>query len=262
MSNIWTGPGDVAVTTIELAGGDAGQNVYPYGLYSGTLAQEADTTNAEVYRAGKRVVDTVLESTVTTTLTLSTQLNNWNSLGLQLNQRERTESAFTIPMVFRATVPLTAPYEISNALIVSGNLTSVIASAEEPGAWGEAGPLTKVAIAPAADREYQAVAGKIVFDESLAGADITYVLTRTIASAKTYGGAGTLSRIGNLSFIGEVYNSAGEVDTLIYLPQISISSRPSFEFSGDVLEVEITFNCATPAGWAEPFRYVNVSSIT
>lgn len=260
MSVIYTGPGTWSLATTGLAGGAAGQIVYPYAVFSATLAQEASTENAEAYRGGKRVIDTVLEASVQTTLTLSTQLNNWQTTGLGLNQRERTETAVVIPFSARQTVPLSAPFEINDPLIVTGNLTSVIAAVEEPGIWGVPGALIKVSVAPAADREYQAVVGKIIFDESMAGADITYMGTRSI-TAKTYGGAGSLSKIGDMQFIGEVYDSSGQVSQLIQLPQIAVSSRPSFEFSGGVLEVEITFNCSTPAGWDEPFRYIDVDSL-
>lgn len=262
MAIIWTGPGDVGFRTTRISGGASNQLAFPYGLFSASLAQEVSPTNAEVYRGGRRVPDTILQSSVVTTLTVSTQLNNWSTLGLGLNQIQRTESSITIPVVKRGRVASSSPFVITDAQIIAGNVASVVAAVEDPGAWGQPGPLTRVGAAPASAREYQPASGTITFHSSLAGADVTYFLNRSITTASTYGGQGSVTAIGEMEFVGEVFDSANVLTAWIHIPAITVSSTPSFEFSGDAIETEITFNCNTPAGWAAPFRYIALQGLT
>jgi hypothetical protein len=258
---ILKGLGDCGIATTDLSGGPSAQVLYPYPAYEFEFAQEVDSADAEAYRAGKRVTEETLENKVTSTLKLKTQIANWQLFGLGFGMLQRTITSLVMPKIKRTTVP--AGGVISDAAIVTGNLSSVLASIERYGSWGQTGPLARASSAPTAG-QVQVAAGTLTFHASAVGAPIMYLYDETIASVKAYGGSGTLSTYGELQFVGEVYDNTSNPDLggRIWFPRCSRKTRPSLTYSGDIPELEIELSVLSPTGWPEPFLMIDGHSIT
>jgi hypothetical protein len=258
---ICKGLGDCGVATTDLAGGPSAQVLFPYPAYEFDFAQDSTTEDAEAYRAGVRVTEESVETKVTSTLKLKTQISNWQLLGLGMGQLKRTLTNFTMPKVKRATVP--AGGVINDAALVAGNVGSVIVAIERYGAWGQAGPLVRSVTAPPV-LGVQVAAGALTFNAAQIGAPIMYLYDQPIAAANAYGGAGTLARYGELQFVGEVYdNSSVGIDGgRIWFPRMTRRTRPSLTFSGGIPELEIEMTLLTPTGWEEPFLMIDGHSVT
>jgi hypothetical protein len=253
------GLGNTGIRTTDIAGGPTNQKLLDYPTFNFTLEQESQEQEALRYVAGKHQVEEAFESSVTTTLTLSTEIPNWPTIGFALGQLERTLTSFTVPTAKQANVP-TGTTEISDPAITATSAAKALACVQRKGTWGEAGPLTTVTTAPASASEVQfdTTNNKMVFHSSLAGAPILYVLDVAIASAEGYGGPGTLAKLGEMEFFGEVYtnSSTGSDGGIIWIPRIQRSARPSIAFTGDKVTLENQFKCLAVSGWEEPYTWV------
>jgi hypothetical protein len=262
MSVLFRGLGDTFVRTKELSGGDTAQHLIPYPVFDFEFAQDAPTEDALAYVTGVRQPVETLETTVTSTLKLSTQLSNWKLLGLALNEVQRALTSFTIPKKKSVTVPAT-PFEVTDSDITTGTAASVLASITDFGAWGQTGPLTPVAIAPSAGEvQVDGTNGKLIFHSSAEGAPVDYIVNQAVATANAYGGPGSLTRIGKLEFQGTILDTATASDGgNIWIPILQRRSRPTLSFTGGVPTLEINYTCLTPDGWEEPYRIVDNNSI-
>ncbi len=262
---IATGLGETSLRTKDIAGGPTAQNLFPYPTFKFELAQDAGIEEALAYKAGKHQSEEIFESTLKTTLKLSTEIPNWQMIGLSLGQIKRTFTSFTFPVAKRATVPVTGPFEIVDTdLTATASAKTVVAIARQ-GSWGQAGALTRVATAPAASGEVQVLSAgtKLVFHSSQAGASIVYVIDKTVPTVDAYGGPGQLAKVGELEFFGEVYdNSSDGKGGVIWIPRIQRETRPTIDFSGGKVTLETEFRCLTVDGWDEPFTWLDGKSFT
>lgn len=259
MGFISKGLGDCSFRTVGVEA--INKLTIPYAVYTYNFTKTSEGEPAQAYRAGERVDEELFTSSTSYTLTLSTQINTEATDSLLLDEFKRTITDFTLPTVGRGKVPASAPYEIPDPRIVTGNLDTVTAGIDSAGAWGAAGPLTKVSVAPTTTRQYQATAGKLVFHSSQAGATVTYVLDREIASASVWGGPGVSTPVGDLEFVGEEYTTGGK-SRLIWIPQIKRNTdEVTIEYSGDIPEISIGFIATVPAGWEKAYMLVDLDSI-
>lgn len=261
---LFKGLGDSYVRTTDLAGGASAQKLYPYPVYEFSFDQTATTEDAEAYRGGIRQAEETVEIKVESLLKLKTQISNWAMLGLSLGQLERTLTNFTIPSIKRVTVPVGGI--INDTSITVANGESIIASIERYGPWGQVGPLTRTVAAspPVRTVKVDTTAKTLNFNAAQVGAPIMYVLDRPILSANVYGGAGTLAKISELEFYGDIYdNSTDEANGgKIWFPRIQRNARPSLSFDGKLATLEMEYKCLVPTGFPEPYMTIDAHSIT
>ncbi|MBE9102759.1 hypothetical protein [Vacuolonema iberomarrocanum] len=258
---VFKGLGDCSLNTIDLAGGPSSQQLYPYPVYDFSFNQDGSSEDAEAYRGGVLVPEETLENRVTSILSLTTRIVNWRTYGLALGQIQRTLTSYVIPIHRRARVP--ASLTIADAGITADNLSSVLASIETYGGWGQAGPLTPVT-GPPADGEIQVQVGSLTFNAAQETAPVGYLFNQTAATVNAYGGPGTLARIGELQFFGEVYdNSAnGRDGGIIWFQRLQRRGRPNVQFAGGVLSLSSELTAIPTAGYEEPFTFLDAHSLT
>jgi hypothetical protein len=227
------------------------QKLFPYPCMEFAYERKSKTEDAKAYRAGRHVIEETIESETEYSLKLKTQITNWAQTGLARGQIQRTLSSITVPVIKRAKI--NAAGEVLDSLITA-NLP-VLASIESYGAWGQAGAI------PVAD--ITVTAGKLAFPSTLAGATITYMFDRTMATARAYGGAGTLSTMDEFQMIGYIKDNSGVgEDGFIWLPQMRRKTLDvDLKFTGKLIEFELEFTPVIPAGWEEPDLEVDGHSI-
>ncbi len=259
-----SGIGDTYVKTTGLAGGATAQRMIPLYLSQFEFAQEAENKEAKGFVAGKLVTKSTGESTVTSTLKISTQYVDWQQLGLTLDQFSRTFTNEKMPVQKVANVPSTAPYEITDALITAENNNDIFVTISEASTAGQPRSLPR-ATTPASPAVGQVgvdtTNNKLIFNAAQAGAPIVYTVPSTLTSVEGYGGSGTLPRIGNLEFYGKIYSPTAMQGMHVYFPQLQRKSRPTITIADDVPTLEIEFGAIAPAGWEEPYKILNLNTV-
>jgi hypothetical protein len=261
---LYQGLGDCGLRTTDITGGPNAQKLVPFPVFSFDLAQDSTVEEALAYRAGRHQVEDSFEGLVNTTLTLSTEINNWQILGLSRGLLQRTLTDFVLPVVKRGVVPSAAPYEIVDTELTATAAAKTLVAIESYGPWGQANSLSRVTTVPTTGQvQVDATATKLVFHASQAGAPIMYVIDRTFASGSVYGGAGTLPKINEVEFFGQIYDNSSEAEDggLIWVPRMKRASRPNLTFDGGKPTIEVQYKCLSVAGWEEPFQIVDGHSV-
>lgn len=259
---MYKGIGDAFAKTNQLAGGATAQRGIFLALYSFSLTQESETIEALAFNSlGVQTTKASAEKSRTTTLTLETQFVDWQQLGFYLGEFPKDVASATMPVVTYATVPSTGPYEIADASVTAGNTNHIFVSIVEAGTWGQPGHLPR-ATTPAtpAAREVgvDTTNNKLIFNSAQAGAKIAYTTPVTYTNKQGYGGSGSTTQYGEISFYGKLFNVPGTNGHFIYIPSATIQSSPSIEMSGDVPTLSAEFRCNTPSGWAQPWQILNL----
>lgn len=264
MSGIAIGFGDAGIRSTSIAGGPANQKLFRYPIFSFDLDQESKNEEVLAYNAGIHQVEDILDGATTTTLKLSTEVVNWGAMGLAQNQLERTLTNFSLPKVKRATVPLTAPYEIVDLDLTAAATAKTLVSIDRYGAWGQTGTLTIAAAAPIVRQvRIDAAATKLVFNAAQAGAPVTYILDQIVPAANVYGGPGQSAQIGEMEFYGTIYDNSNDPSKgqAIWIPRIKRFTAPKLNFGGGKAKIETEFRCLSVPGWTNPFMQVDLHSI-
>lgn len=231
-------------------------------LFEFNFASEAENQEALAYIGGVQQTKASAESSVTNTLTLSTQFVDWAQLGFALDQFPTTETNVKIPTLKTGTVPSAAAYEIADAAITAANDAFIKAYINAFGTWGQPGHLTRTAdgdTAPSAARQVQVdiTNNNLVFNSTEAGAPISYIVPTDYTSIEAYGGASNPTRYGKISFRGKLFSTESTENLGIYFPSLSRNSRPSIELTGDTPTLTIEFAAETPSGWEVPYQIFN-----
>ena len=256
------GLGDTYAQTLNLSGGTTAQRIIELFLFNFNFTSESETQEALGQVGGQLRTKSSAEGTVTDTLTLSTQFVDWAQLGFTVDEFPKTETNLIWPGLKPVTVPTTTPFEISDATITPANDNFFFAFVNAFGAWGQPGSLVRTAdatTAPANAGEVQidTANNKLVFHSSLAGAPVSYTAPTTYTTIQAYGGPGTATKYGKISFRGKLFTPESTENWGIYFPSLSRNGRPNFEITGEVPELSIPFAAETPSGWEKPYQIVN-----
>jgi hypothetical protein len=259
-----SGVGELGIFTLDQATKTLGQDIFFPGLfYNFVYAGEAQNAKAKAWISGKRknVASAVTEEAYA--LTLSFQYLDWFHLGFAYDELPQTSSNVQMPIVKTATVPISSPYEISDADISAGNASNIKVYVPQRGTWGEANYRKRVTAAPAA-KQFQVddTNDKLIFHSSDAGATIQYAILKTYTSVESIGYENTADSFGKLSFVGKGYGPEFPNGIMIYLPNITRSSIVNMDTSSDVPEFSIDFDANVPPGKRTPHQYFNLASAT
>jgi hypothetical protein len=249
------GLADVGLVTTNQPGTNTtqflNQTLFAYPCLDMEYTRKGTAEDAMAYRAGRHVIEETIESKTEYSIKLKTQITNWAMTGLARGQIQRTLSDITVPVVRRAKIPATG---IVADTLITANLP-VLATIESYGSWGQAGPIPVASVV--------AASGTLTFPTTLAGATITYMFDRTMATARAYGGAGTLKTMDEFQLIAYVKDNTGVgEDGFIWIPQMKRKTLDvTLQFTGKLVEYEIEFTPTIPAGWEEPDMEVDGHSI-
>jgi hypothetical protein len=128
---------------------------------------------------------------------------------------------------------------------------------------GRLTPTATAATAPANATEVQidTTGNDLIFFAGEEGATISYTVPRSVTSAKKYGGTGTKTALGRMSFRCAVFGLDGSLVEYRHYPALDLVTPPSQSFSGEVPELTLEFLASTPSGWSDPFEVIDASSI-
>lgn len=253
------GVGDAFLATTALGGGTgAEQHIFPFPVFN--FEESVESTPIEAQAQVNGVLQTVEAgtSTLTTTVTLTTQIFNTVTRPLVYGQLPKDATNFSIQV--RKDVTLDATEVISDSLITAANLQSIRVS---KAGVGRLTPTADASTAPANATEVQidTTNNELVFFAGEEGETISYTVPREVTSAKKYGGSGAKTALGRLSFRCAVLGLDGSVVEYRHYPALDIVTPPTRTQSGDIPELTIEMLASTPDGWSDPYEVIDASTI-
>jgi hypothetical protein len=253
------GVGNAYLATTTLGGGTGSeQYIFPTPLFN--FEETVDSSPIEAQAQIDGVLQTVEAgtSTITRTLTLTTQIFNTNMRPLVFGQLPKAATSFTIEVL--KTVTLDNTEVIADPLITAANLQSIRVFKN---GVGRLTPTASAATAPASAAQVQidTTANELVFFAGEEGETISYTVPRAVTSAKKYGGTGTKTPLGRMAFRCAVFGLDGSLVEYRHYPALDLVTPPSQSFSGEIPELTLEFLAATPAGWSDPYEIIDASTI-
>lgn len=245
------GWGDAYIKTKNVITGMGGETVIlVFEGSSLSLEQSSTDIEAKSWQKGQLKTKRSAVGEVTYTLAMATQFANWQHLGFALDEFASTSSNVVIPILKSGIVPLTSPYEISDAAITVDNAALVQAQVTERGTWGEAQYLPTQATA---------TAGKLTLTSAFAGAPISYTVPVSYAgTVETLGVNPNAERYGALELWFKVYGDADYPKGLWFnFPLITRKGLPNLNFSDSPVTLEMSFGAGVPSGSDTPYRIYN-----
>lgn len=228
---------------------DGGRRAMPLPIFAFTLSETTTTENLLAYKAGRHQTKAVNETATETSLTLSTEVPTFQSIGSARGEvfRDLTGSTsflrtgyFSIPANGQVAVPG----------LLAASIATTAVTIEEGGGL----PQNVVATSPADNTEVQIADGQLTFDVSRESetAFVTWFAAPT--SGRIIGGPGTPNTISSFSFAGEVWdNSATGSDGYIWIPNASLTEKPDISFGGDKFVIEMTLQVLSYSDWSVPW---------
>lgn len=253
------GVGNAYLATTSLGGGTgAEQYIFPVPVFNFEESVETSPIEAQAQVDGVLQTAEAGTSTITRTITLTTQIFNTNLRPLVFGHLPKAATAFTIEVLKTETLDNTEVIE--DALITAGNLQSIRVFKS---GVGRLTPTASASTAPASASQVQidTANGELVFFAGEEGSVISYTVPRTVTSAQKYGGTGTKTSLGRLSFRCAVFGLDGSLVEYRHYPALDLTTPPTQSFSGEIPELSMEFLAATPAGWTDPYEVIDASTI-
>jgi hypothetical protein len=217
----------------------------------------SDTKKAKKFVGGKLVTAGTATGEETYVLKLGIEAIKWQDIQFALGQLSTVASTLSLPERKEATVPLTTPYEITDADITD---TSVWVTLRDKGAWGLPKPLTKVITTPSTGQfQVDAENNKLIFPAAYAGARILYRVFVEQTAIDAIGVSATPTLLNELSFSGVTYGDTETGQFKFYIPKATRSSAPSINPS-DVTKLEIEYELVPTTSNPLPFITVPISA--
>jgi hypothetical protein len=253
------GIGDAFLATTALGNGSgAAQWMFPFPAFNFEESVESESVEAQAQVGGILQTAEAGRSTVTRTLTLTTQIINTSTRPLIYNQLAKTFSNPGIEVSKQVTLDDTETIE--DAAITTANLQSI--KVFKLG-FGRLTPTALAATAPANATEVQidTTNNELVFFAGEEGATIAYTVPIVATSAKGFGGPGTKTPLGRLSFRCAVFGLDESLVEYRYYPALDLVSEPTQALSGGIPELTLEYLAATPPGWTDPYQVIEADTI-
>lgn len=224
----------------------------PMPIFEFTLSEERETENLVSYQSGKHQNKFLLDTTSSYTLTISTQVPTWQTIGAARGElyRDLPGSTSCLRTLYKE-IPSGGVVSVPGLL--AANIATTAVTIEEGGGI----ELSVVNTVPADATEVQIEDGQLTFDGSREGetAFIAYFVTPT--SGRILGGptgASPRQTISKYNFAGEVWDSSSNGSNgYIWIPNAQLSTPPDVSFTGDAVTVELGLEVLSQTGWAEPY---------
>ena len=160
-------------------------------------------------------------------ITITWEAQDWAQTAFAHDELPQDSATDNIPIKF-ATVPAT-PFTITDADITAANEADVRVYVTKKGTWGQAFSMTNVAIAPASTEEVQVdgTAGELIFDSSLAGAEIAYIVPIPYTAIATIGEEASFESYGDIRLWYTAYGDDDIPEGLTYyFPSMTRNAGP------------------------------------
>jgi hypothetical protein len=253
------GVGDAFLATTALGDGSGlAQWLFPTLLFNFEESVESEAVEAQGQVGGILQTAEAGRSSVTRTLTLTTQIINSNTRPLIYNHLPKT---FTNPLIeVRKDFTLTDTEEIADPLITTANLQSIKVFKN---GVGRLAPTATATTAPANATQVQinTTSNKLIFFDGQEGSQISYTVPIVAASAKGFGGPGVKTALGRLSFRCAVYGLDESLVEYRYYPALDLVNEPTQTLSGGIPELSLEYRAATPPGWSDPYQVIESDTI-
>jgi hypothetical protein len=205
---------------------------------------QAASTKLKAWRNCSQVTVGTVPGDIEASLTLQ-YVPDWASMQVGMGELAQNLN-ITLPTQKEAKVPLVAPYEISDALVV-GTTTDVRVFLLEKLGNEQPGHLTASTVAPTG-RQFQLSAGKITFPATLAGASVAYAAPRAFTTLPSIGKAPNAVKINEYQFIGHACGTDWPNGVMIHIPKMEQSGLMSLNTEDDPSLIEIPYDCLVAAG--------------
>lgn len=253
------GIGDAYLATTALGDGTGPvQWMFPFAAFNFEESVDSEAVEAQAQVGGILQTAEAGRSSVTRTLTLTTQIINTNTRPLIYNQLPKTFAGLAIEV--RKDGVVAGDLTIADPAITTANLASIKVFKN---GVGRLTPTALPATAPANAGEVQidTTNNELVFFAGEVGAQITYTVPIVTESAKGFGGPGTKTPLGRLSFRCAVYGLDESLVEYRHYPALDLVNEPTLALSGGVPELSLEYRAATPPGWTDPYRIVESDTI-
>jgi hypothetical protein len=253
------GVGSAYLSTTALGDGSgSAQHIFPFPVFN--FEESVESTPIEAQGQIDGVLQTIEAgtSTLTRTLTITTQIFNTVTAPLVYGQLAKNATNFSIEVRKDATLDNTEV--IADPLITVANLQSIKVS---KAGYGRLTPTADATTAPADATEVQidTANNELVFFAGEEGETISYTVPRAVTSANKYGGSGAKTALGRLSFRCVSFGLDGSVSEYLHYPALDIVTPPTITRSGEIPELSMELLASTPDGWSDPFEVIDASSI-
>jgi hypothetical protein len=258
------GIGDLRIKTNQIGNlSPAVQRMMMLGLLRFSYNSEAEIKRSQKFTKGKLNNASSSQGLISHSMEFAFNEADWAHMGFSLGAFPKVGASTIVPVVRDDTVPAASAYEINDDDITAANVDHIFVYIPVRGPWGEVGHMPR-ATTPAspADGEVgiDTTANKLIFNAAQAKAPVQYQIPATKTNYEYYGGPGVATKWGQFEFVAEVYSPLRPEQDFIRFPEVEIVGRPNWVFSNDVPEIVIAAEPKIPAGWEEPFEYINVSS--
>lgn len=244
-----------------------GNIVQPACIASFTMAADVNFLEARCLIGGQRQITASKINETVYTVTLSFENVDFNSLELALGEfaADAVGANLTLPTLKATTVVLDGGDGVINdAEITAGTADSIRVYLSTPASTSSVkyGYMTKVAVAPAADGEFQVDDGanRLVFTANQVGSVVQYTIDKTYTSIRGIGLAEGGTPYDNLTFSGVLFGTNDEDGYQIVLPRLTRISEPSIAVTGDLQTLEIEYRAEVPSGSRKPYKLFDLST--
>lgn len=216
-----------------------------------------EAKKARAWQGCKRQVVSIAPGEEEIQLTLSIQAVNWSVMQFAYGELAANVDV-NLPISTIATVPTTAPHEITDPAIAAALSSASVRLYLCEGIGAElADYLLVTAAAPATAREVQVdiAGGRLVFHPDLAGATIAYTVEKDLISVPSIGKTPDPVKFGDMQFYGYACNEEWENHMMIHCPLVKRSGKPSISTADDIPTLEISFEVLVPAGEREAVHF-------
>ena len=218
--------------------------VYPTPPSAINLVTEAENQEARALIGGtSQVVDSRIGQE-THTLTFNYEATSNTLLQLMLGREASTIPSLELPVHEELEVPSDGSYTYEGLTAD----TRVLATVEGL----EGYHLTPVTSAPG-PRQFQVVTDGLLFNEEESGKSVGLAIYKTFANVHTIGLDKDAAQIGGGLQASFTLYTGKNLKRQVFIPQLSITSRPSFDVSGEVVAQELQCSVETKAGYDLPY---------
>ena len=245
-----------------------GQTLMMELCYAGIAVQSNPTEvqsrcrdrNTGVLRTKRKGLNEIIH-----TVTLTFEHMDWKHIGFFHDELPQ-DAATSVNQTKFITVPTATPYEVTDVDITATTAPNVRAYVTTKGSWGDAIYLKNVTAAPIDKTEVQVdeTNSKLVFHESLAGAEVAYIVDQDYSAIQTIGYNDTWESFGNLEIWFKAYGKEDFEEGLVYhFPEmIRTAAPPVINWDQSPITVSVTYEANSVKGRVYPYEIYNAEFAT
>ena len=221
-----------------------------------------DIKKAYAMKGGKKVLAGSVSFASEFELVLEIQAMTWQAMQIASGQASATALLYSRPVRKSIVVPKTAPYTITDPLIVDNVVYASVTRNGDPTlgeTWGVASPLTRVTTAPITAKEFQITVATnlMTFPAVLAGANVDYVVNEILPTVESIGVSQNPISLETIAFHGVTYGDKKTGRHFINIKEATLASITSYDYS-DIVKAEMRYAIVTQGNNPIPYEKIRL----